>query len=369
MNKKIPELKTRTEKSPSGSRLLIEGGSFREDNYENKVLQNSRIPGSLPFRPLLRDEEVLFSYDISSLESLDSRCREKKLDYRELSVLMESLNGLLLSLEEYLLPEKLILLDPSLIYYHPEEKRYLFPLLPERENHFPLSLRALLRRVLEEIDYRSERSIILAYSLFRESCREDFRMEELMRIVRKNGKKAREERQKAEGGEREKRKGKEKAEDSDLRESLEKIAEEGIETARREGPEEDKLILKNGILRLREEREREEEESPLLLPAESGSLMIKETELTEIAEAEKKRQKLRKKQVFCLFLMLLLPLCFYLFRGLPFLLRMLPLIFLLECALLCLLLFDLLLAKLPEEKSREERSFRPVSSQSPEYPL
>ena len=178
MNKKIPELKTRTEKSPSGSRLLIEGGSFREDNYENKVLQNSRIPGSLPFRPLLRDEEVLFSYDISSLESLDSRCREKKLDYRELSVLMESLNGLLLSLEEYLLPEKLILLDPSLIYYHPEEKRYLFPLLPERENHFPLSLRALLRRVLEEIDYRSERSIILAYSLFRESCREDFRMEE-----------------------------------------------------------------------------------------------------------------------------------------------------------------------------------------------
>lgn len=367
MNKKIPELKTRTEKSPSGSRLLIEGGSFREDNYENKVLQNSRIPGSLPFRPLLRDEDVLFSYDISSLESLDSRCREKKLDYRELSVLMESLNGLLLSLEEYLLPEKLILLDPSLIFYHPEEKRYLFPLLPERENHFPLSLRALLRRVLEEIDYRSERSIILAYSLFRESCREDFRMEELMRIVRKNRKKAGEERQRAEGGEREKRKGKEKAEDSDLRESLKKIAEEEIETARREGPE-DKLILKNGILRLREEREKEEE-NPLLLPAESSSLMIKETELTEIAEAEKKRQKLRKKQVFCLFLMLLLPLCFYLFRGLPFLLRMLPLIFLLECALLCLLLFDLLLAKLPEEKSREERSFRPVSSQSPEYPL
>lgn len=367
MNKKIPELKTRTEKSPSGSRLLIEGGSFREDNYENKVLQNSRIPGSLPFRPLLRDEDVLFSYDIRSLESLDSRCHEKKLDYRELSVLMESLNGLLLSLEEYLLPEKLILLDPSLIFYHPEEKRYLFPLLPERENHFPLSLRALLRRVLEEIDYRSERSIILAYSLFRESCREDFRMEELMRIVRKNRKKAGEERQRAEGGEREKRKGKEKAEDSDLRESLEKIAEEEIETARREGPE-DKLILKNGILRLREEREKEEE-SPLLLPAESSSLMIKETELTEIAEAEKKRQKLRKKQVFCLFLMLLLPLCFYLFRGLPFLLRMLPLIFLLECALLCLLLFDLLLAKLPEEKSREERSFRPVSSQSPEYPL
>ena len=367
MNKKIPELKTRTEKSPSGSRLLIEGGSFREDNYENKVLQNSRIPGSLPFRPLLRDEDVLFSYDISSLESLDSRCREKKLDYRELSVLMESLNGLLLSLEEYLLPEKLILLDPSLIYYHPEEKRYLFPLLPERENHFPLSLRALLRRVLEEIDYRSERSIILAYSLFRESCREDFRMEELMRIVRKNRKKAGEERQRVEGGEREKRKGKEKAEDSDLRESLERIAEEEIETARREGPE-DKLILKNGILRLREEREKEEE-NPLLLPAESSSLMIKETELTEIAEAEKKRQKLRKKQVFCLFLMLLLPLCFYLFRGLPFLLRMLPLIFLLECALLCLLLFDLLLAKLPEEKSREERSFRPVSSQSPEYPL
>ena len=367
MNKKIPELKTRTEKSPSGSRLLIEGGSFREDNYENKVLQNSRIPGSLPFRPLLRDEDVLFSYDISSMESLDSRCREKKLDYRELSVLMESLNGLLLSLEEYLLPEKLILLEPSLIYYHPEEKRYLFPLLPERENHFPLSLRALLRRVLEEIDYRSERSIILAYSLFRESCREDFRMEELMRIVRKNRKKAGEERQRAEGGEREKRKGKEKAEDSDLRESLEKIAEEEIETARREGPE-DKLILKNGILRLREEREKEEE-NPLLLPAESGSLMIKETELTEIAEAEKKRQKLRKKQVFCLFLMLLLPLCFYLFRGLPFLLRMLPLIFLLECALLCLLLFDLLLAKLPEEKSREERSFRPVSSQSPEYPV
>ena len=367
MNKKIPELKTRTEKSPSGSRLLIEGGSFREDNYENKVLQNSRIPGSLPFRPLLRDEDVLFSYDISSLESLDSRCREKKLDYRELSVLMESLNGLLLSLEEYLLPEKLILLEPSLIFYHPEEKRYLFPLLPERENHFPLSLRALLRRVLEEIDYRSERSIILAYSLFRESCREDFRMEELMRIVRKNRKKAGEERQRAEGGEREKRKGKEKAEDSDLRESLEKIAEEEIETARREGPE-DKLILKNGLLRLREEREKEEE-NPLLLPAESSSLMIKETELTEIAEAEKKRQKLRKKQVFCLFLMLLLPLCFYLFRGLPFLLRMLPLIFLLECALLCLLLFDLLLAKLPEEKSREERSFRPVASQPPEYPL
>ncbi len=175
------------------SYMYIEDAVYDEGNYETKMLLNTKIPGAIPLSLREQNGTQWIQYDISSVESMEKHFEMRKMGCQDVASLINSIDALLSRMEEFLLPETLIYLDPAAIFFDQEHECYLFTLLPEYKENFSISLSILLDWVLKKIDYDSDRTVIMAYTLFQESCKQFFKMDDLVRIVRHNLEKARRE--------------------------------------------------------------------------------------------------------------------------------------------------------------------------------
>ncbi len=183
------------ERGLTRSLMLLHHTALPETDFESKMLLHSRIPGTLPLSVRADAEDPQLLYDITSLESVESRFASRKILCPDIALLVDSLAKLLRQLEAYLLPESYILLEPQALFLDPEKQELRFALAPNAAPDFSDALRRLLAWVLEHIDYSSDRTVVLAYRLHQESCREFCSIADLSKLVRINMEKARREQQ------------------------------------------------------------------------------------------------------------------------------------------------------------------------------
>lgn len=188
MNKPILE-RMSYEHNLRHSYMHISAQSVDPQSYELKLLRETSVPNTLPLsiRPDTEDPaQATLEYEVSGLESMASYYASRKLRYLALAQLMENIHGLLGHLEEYFLPEDMVLLDPSTIFYNPEKESWIFTLVPGYSSSFHEALKALIAWLLKRIDYNEDRVVVLAYTLYNESLKEFLVMENLLRICRQN---------------------------------------------------------------------------------------------------------------------------------------------------------------------------------------
>ena len=188
MNKPILE-RMSYEHNLRHSYMHISAQSVDPQSYELKLLRETSVPDTLPLsiRPDAEDPtQATLEYEVSGLESMASYYASRKLRYLALAQLMENIHGLLGHLEEYFLPEDMVLLDPSAIFYNPEKESWIFTLVPGYSSFFHEALKALIAWLLKRIDYNEDRVVVLAYTLYNESLKEFLVMENLLRICRQN---------------------------------------------------------------------------------------------------------------------------------------------------------------------------------------
>ena len=188
MNKPILE-RMSYEHNLRHSYMHISAQSVDPQSYELKLLRETSVPDTLPLsiRPDAEDPaQATLEYEVSGLESMASYYASRKLRYLALAQLMENIHGLLGHLEEYFLPEDMVLLDPSVIFYNPEKESWIFTLVPGYSSSFHEALKALIAWLLKRIDYNEDRVVVLAYTLYNESLKEFLVMENLLRICRQN---------------------------------------------------------------------------------------------------------------------------------------------------------------------------------------
>ena len=188
MNKPILE-RMSYEHNLRHSYIHISAQSVDPQSYELKLLRETSVPDTLPLsiRPDAEDPtQATLEYEVSGLESMASYYASRKLRYLALAQLMENIHGLLGHLEEYFLPEDMVLLDPSAIFYNPEKESWIFTLVPGYSSFFHEALKALIAWLLKRIDYNEDRVVVLAYTLYNESLKEFLVMENLLRICRQN---------------------------------------------------------------------------------------------------------------------------------------------------------------------------------------
>ena len=188
MNKPILE-RMSYEHNLRHSYMHINAQSVDPQSYELKLLRETSVPDTLPLsiRPDAEDPaQATLEYEVSGLESMASYYASRKLRYLALAQLMENIHGLLGHLEEYFLPEDMVLLDPSAIFYNPEKESWIFTLVPGYSSSFHEALKALIAWLLKRIDYNEDRVVVLAYTLYNESLKEFLVMENLLRICRQN---------------------------------------------------------------------------------------------------------------------------------------------------------------------------------------
>ena len=165
--------------------LIVEPEPGVRPGYEARMLVNNSIEGLLHFHIKYMDEHQQYYYEITSMQPLGRLLESRFITREEICQLLVRLHVTLMRMEEYLLSEDGLLLEPEYIYVKPEWFGIGLCLVPGGSGDFPVQLSRLLQYLMKKVDHRDKESVVLAYGLYQESQKENYGMEDLMKLVQK----------------------------------------------------------------------------------------------------------------------------------------------------------------------------------------
>lgn len=166
--------------------LMIAVEESREQGFEAKMLIGNTIDGLLKFRIRKTDNRSQFCYEITSRQPLKRFLETKTIDARQIRNLLLGIAQTLTRMEEYLLSEEQILLDPDYIYVDLDTFLPGLCLMPGRKGDFPKEFSELLQFLLDKVDHQDKDAVVLIYSLYRESLKENYGLNDLLRWLMKD---------------------------------------------------------------------------------------------------------------------------------------------------------------------------------------
>lgn len=163
--------------------LIIDPEEITWRNYECKMLSENTISGILQFQLRQVDDEIRFYYEITSRQPLSRILENHLLRESEIRQIILGISGVLDRMEQYLLRENSVLLEPDYIYVNPEDFQIWLCLVPGVERDFPYDYGKLLEYLLGKINHQDKESVILAYGLYQETRKENYGMEDILRLL------------------------------------------------------------------------------------------------------------------------------------------------------------------------------------------
>lgn len=167
--------------------MIIKASDEQSAGYEGHMLEGNHIEGLLKFRQRTTEDGVEFYYEITSRQPLSRILDNRFISYDEIRELLLSIDRILHRIEEFLLKEEQIILDPDYIYVDPENFSVYFCMIPRYSQCFPESLTELLQYILEKVNHREQKSVVLAYGLYHESLKSNYGMEDLLKYLSSTG--------------------------------------------------------------------------------------------------------------------------------------------------------------------------------------
>lgn len=163
--------------------LIIDPEELIWRNYECKMLSGNRVRGILQFQLRQVDDEVRFYYEITSRQPLSRMLESHLLQETDIRQIVLGISHILDRMEEYLLRESCVLLEPDYIYVEPENFEIWLCLVPGLERDFPYDYGKLLEYLLGKVDHQDRESVILAYGLYQETRKTNYGMEDILRVM------------------------------------------------------------------------------------------------------------------------------------------------------------------------------------------
>lgn len=153
------------------------------DTYTLRMISGNEIPGLLVFQEKWLDGTSMYYYDITSKQPLSRLVERRKMAEAELRTLISDFILVLRQMERFLLDEQQICLNPECIFIDPETCRGSFCLIPGYRSDFSKTFFEFAQYVLDHVDHSDGEAVILAFSIFRESRKENFGVEEIERCL------------------------------------------------------------------------------------------------------------------------------------------------------------------------------------------
>ena len=163
--------------------MIIDPESLVWRNYECRMMTANTMEGVLHFQLRQVDDEVRFFYEITSKQPLSRLLESRSIRTEELRCLILGIAAVLDRMEGYLLREGSILLEPEYIYMEPESFRIWLCLVPGLERDFPEDYGKLLEYLLGKVDHQDKDSVVLAYGLYQETRKDNYGMEDILRLL------------------------------------------------------------------------------------------------------------------------------------------------------------------------------------------
>ena len=151
--------------------------------YEARMLAANPVQGLLPMKVRYMDGSASYYYDITSRQPLGRLLESRQITVEEICGLIRQIHGALRRMEEFFLGDGGILLEPEYIYMEPEAFQAGLCFVPGAEENFQEGLSRLLQYLLRRVDHRDRKAVILAYSLYQESLKENYSLEDLLRLM------------------------------------------------------------------------------------------------------------------------------------------------------------------------------------------
>lgn len=185
------QLKTEYKRDFKNNYMLI---SFEEEEeadiekYEFKMLENNYISGLMKFKLVKENEKTIFCYDITSKQSLSRILEYKPIGLEDIKKIVLGIIRAITNMERFLLGTYGLLLNTDYIYADPESLDLALCYLPCIKEEMQSKLSDLFAQILAKIDQNDHEGVVLAYSLYQESLKDNCVFNDLLSIMNKHNK-------------------------------------------------------------------------------------------------------------------------------------------------------------------------------------
>lgn len=185
MNTNINNIKFQREKDINNNYLIVKNVQIDKEAYEYKILEEEKIVGTLEYRVDREEGKTILKYDIGGMVSLDDYLKVNRLKKKDIIFIVESVKELLCTIENFLISENSILLDPRSIFLlkNNDKMEIKYCLIPCLIADFSYELSKFLIRLLRHVDTTEKDALELAYALFLKSSIKNYSISDLMNVI------------------------------------------------------------------------------------------------------------------------------------------------------------------------------------------
>lgn len=158
--------------------LIIKGGEEGADKYQCRMMIENRIQGLLLCKVKHINGELLFYYEISSMQTFASFYDGGHISMIQLKQLFIKLKKVWEELSKYLLDEKNLILLPEYIYMDIETKELCFLYYPFRQEEN--NIMQLFEFLIEKVDTEDREAVDMIYKIFELAEKEQFVLDEIL---------------------------------------------------------------------------------------------------------------------------------------------------------------------------------------------
>ncbi len=153
-------------KNINNNYICIEKENHDASNeFETMILSHNTVPGLLEFSTYSSCQNLVYQYDITGMQALNSYFENNKLNYETYAAIVNAIKAILQSAENYMFSIDNLLLDIPHIYLDLKTKKVFFTFFPDKERSFDECLKKLLATLLNYIEHEDEKCVLAAYSV------------------------------------------------------------------------------------------------------------------------------------------------------------------------------------------------------------
>ena len=169
-----------TERNLSSNCLVVECMAEVSDDFRVKMTEHNRIHGLL--QPVFKETDGIkrLYYDISSRKKLSAYFSDTPVSAVNIRSFIYAVRKLLDVIPGYLICPSDIVLDPEYIFVDEETMEPAFCILPGYMGDFPGDFRKLLKQIMEAVDMSDMSAVLLAYSVYHASAKENYVIGDIM---------------------------------------------------------------------------------------------------------------------------------------------------------------------------------------------
>ncbi len=163
--------------------LVITPDCGTTPGYEARMLAGNEIQGLLRMHIRYQDGNPLYYYDITSRQPLKRLLDARFISRDEICQILIQVHVALMRMEEYLLGDGGILMDPGLIYMDPELFQIGLCLVPGQAGVFPEELSHFLQYILKCVNHKDRECVVLAYGVYQESLKDNYGLDDILKFI------------------------------------------------------------------------------------------------------------------------------------------------------------------------------------------